>query len=179
MKKLFIFFLTSLFTFYNSNNKQATKLVNNWKSKRIELPLDSIIFNDQNVVNKPHEKDFKILSLINGGCGSCIEDLTRWKSFMRNIDTSMVGFIFLVYSEDGIISKQEFKNKDSLYIKLNYPYYDDLNYELFSKNNFPKKRIFQTFLLNKKNEVQIIGNPLISSEISTLYKNTIDSITAN
>ncbi|WP_037315965.1 hypothetical protein [Salegentibacter sp. Hel_I_6] len=175
MKKLFILFLSGFLTFCNSKERPATEMVNNWKAKRLELPLDSIIFNAQGVLTKPHEKDLKILSLINGGCGSCIEDLAKWKTFMGNIDTSKVGFIFLVYSEDGTVSKQEFKNKDSLYINLKYPYYDDLSYTLFLKNNFPSKKLFQTFLINQENEVQVIGNPLMSSEISNLYKTAIDS----
>ena len=36
-------------------------------------------------------------------------------------------------------------------------------------NHFPNQTIFQTFLLNKKNEIEIIGNPIHNTNLKDLY----------
>lgn len=44
--------------------------------------------------------------------------------------------------------------------KFSYPIIYDYHGTLDSLNQFPKNRIFQTFLLDKDNKVILIGNPI-------------------
>jgi len=171
---IFLFFLVCCKESGRGNADKKT--VAKWTNRSLNLPLnDSLIFNNSS--NQiPHKKDIKILTLINGGCGTCVDELSDWKLFINKIDTSSVGVIFLVESFDGTISLDDFKNTDSAYVRLNYPYYNDIDLSIFSKYDFPHEKKYQTFLLNQKNEVVLIGNPIFSEAMEDLYLKKISQL---
>ncbi len=150
-----------------SDDNVKSDAVNHWFGKQIILPNDSLIFNTRKNKSKPHLKKLKILTLIKGGCGPCVEELKEWKIFMKKVDTSQVGFIFLVHSVDLI---EDFMSKASLLI--NYPYYYDVGHKVISKNEFSDNKLFQTFLLDENSKVILIGKPK-AKEMTDLYINQI------
>lgn len=165
--KLTILFVVIVVTSCNSN-AQIKSEVNYWKGKQLVLPTDKQIFNNRDKTS-PISKKIKIMSVINGGCGPCVEELQEWKKFMKGIDTTYVGFVFLVNSVDQI---RDFKVKDSLSINLNYPYYYDKLNKITEKNKFSENKLYQTFLLDEKNTVVLLGKPN-TSEMYELYRSQI------
>ena len=41
-------------------------------------------------------------------------------------------------------------------------------------NKLPDNKLLNTFLIDPNGKIVVIGNPIISSKIATLYKNEID-----
>ena len=151
----------------NNRNQEVVDFVNNWKNKRIELPNISLM---RNINNKNSlgilSKKTKILTFINGDCGSCINELKLWKELMKEINTTKTSFIYIIYSKNKL---NTFKYLDSTIIKLNYPYFQDDQKQYLLKHKFPEDTRFQTFLLDVDNKVVLLGNPNYNQEIKSLY----------
>lgn len=61
--------------------------------------------------------------------------------------------------------------------KFTYPIYLDLNHEFCKLNpQIPLDRRFHAFLLNQKNDVVLVGNPLNNPTMWSLYENTIKKL---
>ena len=115
-------------------------------------------------------KNQKILTVINGDCSSCVQDLKKWREFISKIDTLKVSVFFIIHSYDNL---QTFKYFDSTEINFKHPYFFDDNKKYIRNNRFPLEKKFQTFLLNNENKVSIIGNPVLNKKINELYLKNI------
>ena len=63
------------------------------------------------------------------------------------------------------------------YSGLDSPVYVDTAYVLRKENpQIPVDPIYHTFLLNEKDSVILVGNPLENVEIENIFRHTIDSI---
>lgn len=61
-----------------------------------------------------------------------------------------------------------------------WPIYLDYNRIFYNSNpNLPEEPFFHTFLLGTANKVCLIGDPLLSDDLWTLYQKKINSILAN
>lgn len=173
---IFFVFITNLAILVGNQsckNKEYDN-VSKWYGKLMVLPDERAMFNASYNGLKPHEKKIKILSFINGGCGPCVEELKEWKSFMALVDTSDVGFLFLIHSTDII---EDFQAKDSLYINLEYPYYNDNDQRIFKSNNLPENKYLHSFLLDENGKVVLIGNPS-NDKMKNLYLKYINKLSA-
>ena len=47
--------------------------------------------------------------------------------------------------------------------------YFDLKYEFFDLNNYPKTKLFNTFLLDNSNRIVLMGDPIYNSAMQELY----------
>ncbi|MBA0884901.1 hypothetical protein [Flavobacterium undicola] len=158
------------------SNSQIKNDIDQWKGKYVVLPNENQIFNNKTAKTNPLSKKVKIITLVNGDCGPCVEELQEWKLFMKGIDTAYVGFVFLVNTSDI----RNFKKNDSLIIKLKYPYYYDKLNKISKKNNFSQNKLHQTFLLDSNENVVLIGKPntgkmyeLYRSQIYKMQKNAV------
>ena len=169
---LYLFAQLLICFLYSCNeNKEITKQVDYWKGRKIELPSLNLARELEN--ENPLKKEIKVLTIIDGGCGICIEELKQWKIFMNKIDLRKVGFIYLCSSGDDL---QYFKKiyKDS--IKINYPYFEDIGRKIFKKNKFSSNKLFQTFLLDSNDKVVLIGNPNESEKMNKIYLREIEKL---
>lgn len=123
----------------------------------------------ENLLNQ----DVKIVSYIdNVACTACCAKyLKAWQTEINNLDEN-VAYIVVVRSTE----KKEFLNfADSL--SLDYPlmFYDS---DIFGKQNGLKDILARdrTFLLNKDDEVILVGEPFGRERLSRLYKKCIDSL---
>jgi len=169
-------FLIFIFSFLISTlicigqQKDTKSVVNEWIEKKIQLPkLNSIKKNKEISIN-PLNKKIKILTLINGECGVCIDELEKWKKYMNKVDILEVGFVFLIYYS----SYMDNNYLDSSGLQFDYPYFEDFGQKYIIENKFPKEKQYQTFLLNESNKVILIGNPIINESISNLFLKTIE-----
>ena len=56
---------------------------------------------------------------------------------------------------------------------LHSPLYDPENHYI-KMNKLPDNKLLNTFLIDPNGKIVVIGNPIISNKIATLYKNEID-----
>jgi len=111
-------------------------------------------------------KTYKILLYVDSeGCTSCKLRLSDWKKMIFETDNlipDQVSFLFIFKKGIDIIPllKQN---------QFSYPVIIDKNGIINKLNSFPTKEIYQCFLLNNKNEVLLIGNPLSTPKIRQLY----------
>lgn len=160
---LIITILFGLITSCNKSNKKTESLVNKWLGKQLTLPSDSLIRNYDIKFSSPLTKKIKILTLIDGDCSICYNELEDWKKFMKKIDTSEVGAVFTIYSYDGL---SEFNQAQ---INFPYPYFQDNGEKILNINEVSQDKFYKTFLLDEDNKVILVGNPNIHEKISELY----------
>jgi len=145
--------------------------------KRLELP-DSIFGLDRNCKQKKYNFDLnngdqlKIITRIDGSCGKCVNDIKRWdEEIIRVIDTSLVNIHIIIYTDDP----SYFTNAICPEIALNYPLLIDTLNLFVINNDLPRfDNKFHSFLLDRNNNIILIGSPLHNWELKTLYLDEIE-----
>lgn len=154
-------------------NDTDKTMLERWEGKTVYLPWNVMKHNfsiAEAGVHNIAQKELKILSLVNTSCPVCIEELKSWNTFIQGIDTMRVGFVFLLYSSDQFLSLDEKLLKKTLI----YPYFKDVNGNVFKENKFPLDKKYQTFLLNTKNQIVLLGSPNGNATMFNLYRDYID-----
>ncbi len=172
MKQLFCLLL--LFIFISSckdiEKRQISSLIQEWEGKEIVFPVNPVFINqdgDTVIFNYSNSK-YRILLYIDSiGCTSCKLRLPQWKEFIQELNSfkrNEVAFIFY--------SHQKNKKELSYIVKRDdfiYPICIDQQSEFYRLNKIPNNSSFQTFLLDNKNRVMAIGNPIHNPKIRDLY----------
>lgn len=169
---LILFSLLSflLLSCQEQKKESITTLVTEWQDKSIIFP-DKCVFTKlatDTIDFSFSDSSYKILTYIDStGCVNCKLQLPRWKELITQIDSisnKSVAFLFFFhpksYKEIRNILRQE---------HFDYPVCIDEMNQLDLLNHFPKKFMFQTFLLDKENKVRIIGNPIHNLSVQDLY----------
>lgn len=159
----------------DSTTNDVEQIVNEWLGRKIIFP--------QNVFCKSLDKDvacispnstpYKIVVYTDStGCASCKLHLYKWNAIIKEANTEMAGLVnFQFYFHP--------KNEKEFYYlfrrdAFKYPSHIDV-YNCFDKlNNFPRDNKYQTFLLDKYDNVVCIGNPSSNPRIWNLYKQIIN-----
>ena len=172
---LFILCTLSCACFSCSNEKkeEITRMVTEWQGKEIQFPTNSTFtIQGKDTVSVNINAEHKILVYVDSaGCTSCRLQLNKWKEFIVKVDSvakEPVQFLFYLTPKSVKEARYITKRDD-----FTYPMCIDLKNEINSKNNFPKEDTFHTFLLDAKNKVQIIGNPIHNNAVRELYLNAI------
>lgn len=154
----------------DDRQKQIESLVAEWNGRIIQIP-DSMFFvraGNDTVENFSIQADYKVFSYSDSiGCSGCKMQLFGWRSFIEEIDSIFdfhISVLLVVHPNDlddffYLLRKQLF----------DYPVCIDLEDRFNKLNKFPSDQIFQTFLLDKNNQVLCIGNPILNSHIKQLY----------
>ena len=147
-------------------------IVKEWKGKEINFPDDLFftIYGKDTVPSVNQDKQYKILMYIDSiGCTSCKLKIEKWKEFIEYLEPLMDGkidYLFFFHPQRTGVKKL----KAELYSNgFSYPVCFDLDDKLNKLNQFPQESDFQTFLLDKNNQVLVIGNPVNNSAIKELY----------
>lgn len=175
MKKLSITCAAILVMASCKNDVRFIREIERLSHQRIEFPegyielscgsslrLDSLI-----------RKDIKIVSYYgNAVCTACCaKNLLLWQDEIQRIDED-IAYIVVVQSYEGM----NFLNfADSLTLNFPIMFYDSDIFEEANKLDDILARN-RTFLLNKDNEVILVGEPFGREKLSKLYKRCIDSI---
>jgi hypothetical protein len=172
---LFILCTLSCACFSCSNEKkeEITRMVTEWQGKEIQFPTNSTFtIQGKDTVSVNMNAEHKILVYVDSaGCTSCRLQLNKWKEFIVKVDSvakEPVQFLFYL-TPKSVKEARYITRRDD----FTYPMCIDLKNEINSKNNFPKEDTFHTFLLDAKNKVQIIGNPIHNNAVRELYLNAI------
>lgn len=182
--KVVIFTLVAL-ALYSCKNGNIENNIKQLMSCPIELTSNlkyiSNIYDTTTMTPESNEAYARMIIYFDStGCGSCkISRLYEWESFVKLSKQSNDNFKrFFIFSP----SKQ---NKDELLLSLRgnnlkHPMiFDEDN--LFSEKNkhIPQNELLHTFLIDKNNNVVIVGNPINNETLYKLYIKTIQELIAN
>lgn len=163
-------FLLSLLLSCCKKEDSASRLIKAWREKKIRFP-ENIIFTryaTDTVEYALPANRYKILVYVDStGCTSCKLQLFRWKDFADCLDTVASKSVpVLFFFQSGNIREIHFLLKRH---GFDYPVCVDREDRLNRLNRFPRSAFFQAFLLNEKNQVVLIGNPINNSALKKLY----------
>ncbi|MEA4936489.1 MAG: hypothetical protein VB102_07605 [Paludibacter sp.] len=157
-----------------NKQEEARKIVAEWIGKEIKFPDNMIfsVYGQDTLVAPLSEVPYKILLYSDStGCTSCKLKLLEWQALIHEADTVLNGklsFVFCFYPKH---------KKEMEYLLLrdhfNYPVFIDENNKLNQLNRFPVQMEYQCFLLDQKNKVVSIGNPVLNRRIWDLYKQIV------
>ncbi len=144
-------------------SNQKVSFVNSFVELRCNsnVQLDSLL-----------KKEIKIVSYISDiSCSSCgVKTLKIMQREIKKID-DRIAYIIVLYSDNQSFLEMA----DSLSLDLPLMYYDS---KIFGEKNNLEEVLARnrTFLLNKDNEIILVGEPLGRGELTQLYKKCIDSL---
>ena len=168
----YLYLLLTISCFYSCKDRRddITQLVNKWEDKEIVFPAHSIftVQGRDTVSFSFSDANYKIVSYIDSvGCTGCKLHLPRWRRFMYEVDTLMnasVPFVFYFHPKN-IEDLRYIIRRDT----FTHPVCLDVSDKFNILNHFPSEKAFQTFLLNKKNKIIAIGNPILNPKVRELY----------
>ena len=154
-------------------------MIDEWDGKEIIYPDDLVFTTMGEDTVKWFLKDsrYTIVTYADSiGCMGCKLKLPVWKDFISYLDSvsdHTVKVIFILHPRD----KKEMVHLLE-YNDFSYPVYLDIKGSFDKINKIPSNLAFQTFLLDNRNKVIAIGNPIHNPNVRTLYLNLIlsDSI---
>lgn len=157
-----------------SKTDEITRLVKEWQGKEIVFPknMTFTLYGKDTVEYKISSTQHKILMYVDSfGCTSCKLQLSKWKEFIHSVDSAYNYSlpVIIVFNPKDLDEIQYLLRKN----KFGYPICIDKEDELNRTNRFPSDSKFQTFLLNEKNQVVGIGNPIHSIGIKEFYLKTV------
>jgi hypothetical protein len=168
-----LIFLFFSFQSCNKSKEQVKTVIEEWDHKEIKIPVNlqvKCIRHDKLGIDLLKHQ-YKILIYIDSlSCIPCRLHLKEWKAYinagqMRKYD---IGYLFVIQS------KNYKKIEERLYIdNFTYPIICDPMDEFNKLNKLPKEERFQTFLLDDKNRVLLIGSPINNEKLSELYNDII------
>ncbi len=153
-----------------SRDSEQRAVVEEWMGKEIVIP-ENLTFQIQDTpINYDfNNADFKIVTYVDStGCTNCKMKLKEWDKIVNDLKSDPevdVNFLMVINSTDlkeirKILKENNFQHPVCI---------DSLG--VFNKVNTPPARMqFQTFLLNRQNEVIALGNPAYNPKIRELYK---------
>ena len=143
-----------------TSTKEYTQFVNRYLNRQLKLPQhilikqcsDSIYL--QNPAKYTSDSIYRITTYIYGDCYA----------------PDKVRFLCFIYAE--IYSSFEIMNERSIHFTQPIIYDPENHY--IKMNKLPDNKLLNTFLIDPNGKIVVIGNPIISNKIATLYKNEID-----
>ena len=171
MRYVYIIMFVLTFLSCQDKNKEAMlRLVKEWDGKEIKFPARSVftIQGKDTVDFDFKDAEYKVVTYVDSsGCTSCKLQLPRWIEFMEELESKTkdnVPFVFVFHPK----SAKELRHTLRLH-GFNHPVFLDEKDDFNTLNRFPDDMMFQTFLLDKDNKVQIIGNPVLNPQVKELY----------
>jgi len=171
MKHYYLLLLIILLSSCKENEKgRITQLVTEWQGKEIILPKNPVFtqYVTDTIDYRIPQSDYKVLVYVDSiGCTSCKLQLDGWKEFIASVNSVSVDsipFLFFFHSKDYREIRYLLKTSS-----FDLPISIDKEDELNKLNQFPSDIMFQTFLLDKNNNVVVLGNPIHNLAVKELY----------
>lgn len=163
----------------HSKDYETEKIIQEWNGKNIKFPsqLESKILGKDTTATVADllNKEYCVLTFIDStGCTECSMKLRDWYLKMKEISgqDDKVDFVFIVHTKNfAAVSAFAIKNK------FNHLLFYDTDRQFWKLNkDLPQRTDLQTFLLNRKHDVLLVGNPLGREVLWELYKKQIETL---
>lgn len=168
---IFCLLIIGLYSCVNLKNDEGLEMVKRWIGREIIFPNNMAFteFGKDTIMHFwPFHSNYSIILYADSiGCLSCRLQLGEWKNFMKKCDSISGKHIpVLIYlGSDNMHEISHVLKRDN----FTYPICIDSKDSLNKLNHFPTDMAFQTFLLDKHNQVLAIGNPIHNPKIKELY----------
>lgn len=162
--------------------RDVRRIVSEWIGKEIMLP-DGITccLSGQDTIpvfcERKFHTPFKVLLYVDStGCTDCRLKLHLWEKLIGEADNlfpDQLSFLFYFQpkaTEPKAIHDLLHRNRFA------YPVFVDVYDQLNKLNNLPQDVNFQCFLLDRHNQVVLIGDPVMNPQIWLLYKKAIQDV---
>lgn len=157
-----------------SEKERLSRLVKEWEGKEILFPTHSTftIQGKDTVDFQFQDAGYKVVTYVDSvGCTSCKLQLHRWKEFLSEVDSLTNGNVsFLFYFHPKDMKELRYLTRRDAFT---HPVCFDEKDEFNQLNHFPSEMMFQTFLLDERNRVVALGNPVLNPNVKELYLNLI------
>ena len=163
------------FVFFSLGGEtKADKYVKRWYGKTFVFP-DSMIFRKygKDIVNyKFQNSQYKILALVDSSaCIGCQLRIDDWQRFIADIDSSTCETISLLFIMSPISVREVYTVlRSSNFVT---PVCIDNSLEIRSLNDVPPKTS-HVFLLDKKNKIICVGDPISNRKVRDIYRRIIN-----
>lgn len=152
-------------------------------SEPISIPLQDLEEYSQDRNNIKYDKVLNGCKIVNyvdsKSCSICyMKSIYKWDDFIYvNEETKNVEYFFIIDVRGQNID--ELKNAlDKIFFSQNI--YFDTNGIFISKNkHISDNQLYHTFLLDKNNNIVLVGNPINNQEMGKLYITTINNMCEN
>lgn len=152
------------------NDTEILEFVKEWHGKEVRFPDSPVftVYGKDTVDYSIPESTYKVLVYVDSvGCIDCKLQLQKWKElieYTNSISNGEIPYLFFFHPKDYKELCQFFKRD-----LFDVPTCIDFNGNLNRLNNFPHLPQFHTMLLDKDNKVLVIGNPIHSVDIRSMY----------
>lgn len=173
-----VLFLLLAISCQDSKKEKLSSLVKKWSGKEILFPAYSVftIQGKDTVDFDFSHSTYKVVMYVDStGCTACKLQLYKWKRFIKEICAKKrpdidIAFIFYFFPKDkrellDIMDTESFT----------YPVCLDEKDEFNKLNHFPLEVTFQTLLLDNRNTVIAVGNPVHNLKVRKLYQKLLGS----
>ena len=169
IRLMLLLYIPFLLSCNESKNNQLISLLQEWESKEIIFPINSVFtIQGNDTVQFSTDGKYKLLTYIDSvGCTDCKLNLQDWKQLIHEVDSISSGstkVLFYLFPKNGLEIYQKFR-----IARFDYPVCIDREDSLNLLNRFPTDMTFQTFLLDSDNRVLAVGNPVQNLRIRELY----------
>lgn len=174
MKSYFVFVFLNLIALLSCSKQKSDNdllpIVKEWYGKEVKFPDRPVftLYGKDTVDYSIPQSPYKVLVYVDStGCVDCKLQLQKWQELIKytnSISNGEIPFLFFFFPKDYKELCQFFKRD-----LFDIPVCIDFKGELNKLNNFPPLPQFHTFLLDKDNKVLVIGNPVHSVDIRSMY----------
>ena len=174
MKNYALLILVSLIAFLSCGKQKSYNellpIGKEWYGKEVKFPDRPVftLYGKDTVDYSIPQSPYKVLVYVDStGCVDCKLQLQKWQELIKytnSISNGEIPFLFFFFPKDYKELCQFFKRD-----LFDIPVCIDFDGELNKLNNFPPLPQFHTFLLDKDNKVLVIGNPVHSMDIRSMY----------
>lgn len=174
MKSYFLFVFLNLIALLSCSKQKSDNdllpIVKEWYGKEVKFPDRPVftLYGKDTVDYSIPQSPYKVLVYVDStGCVDCKLQLQKWQELIKytnSISNGEIPFLFFFFPKDYKELCQFFKRD-----LFDIPVCIDFKGELNKLNNFPPLPQFHTFLLDKDNKVLVIGNPVHSVDIRSMY----------
>lgn len=167
---IILIIIASLSCSKQKSNTELLQIVKEWYGKEVKFPDLPVftLYGKDTVDYSILQSTYKVLVYVDStGCVDCKLQLQKWQElieYTNSISNGEIPFLFFFYPKDYKELCQIFKRD-----LFDMPVCIDFKGELNKLNNFPLLPQFHTLLLDKDNKVVVIGNPVHSTDIRSLY----------
>ena len=168
MKLLYIGALLALFLSYscNAKDKDETLLAKTEKllNSNLKLYPDSAFLS----------KNPKIITFVpdTGECARCQMMVYHWQMYKTDLDERNINCDFIFILNDSIKLYDDTSDLLNNYKLL----YTSGLFKLYSLNNNIPIETFNTYLLDKNNNIKLVGNPVQNIDLWSLYRKKLKEI---
>ncbi len=175
---IILFLITGIIYSCKSNaEKKHVNTIENMIGKNIIIPNNNIVLSNleiDTIEGNCFNNTLKLVSFTDGRCPACIENLLKLMSLKKEFDNKFsvdIDFVNFVYVDNV----KFFMNNFYSTLDCTMPLLMVDNYSFLKNNDLPYSPIYHTFLLNKDNEIVLVGNPANSKLLKELYIKQINN----